>query len=140
MVRNKGKSGPRLKGKFGMRAAALPSSETMKELVKGKEDKLAAKRKLNEVKPVLEPQGETDEDMAFPLSKYQLGHTIRSTVKAAEERIRKQRGEKRVRGEKGAVQQLVLKEFRKEPRWRLKGLGIQTSQPEVICPPSRRCT
>ncbi len=132
MGRNTSKGMPRLRGKIGMRAVGVPSLETMKELVKSKEEKLAAKRKFAEVKPEFNPGDRKDDKMSFAISCAQLQYTTRSKEKGIEEYNRKMRGEKRVRGEIEEVRQRVFQEFGTSPRWTLQGLATQLAQPEVF--------
>jgi transcription initiation factor TFIIF subunit beta len=68
----------------------------------------------------------------FKLHEDQLMYTMSNGEKAADITARRQLNEKRVRGDRGEVQEQLFELFKAQRYWKLKALANETDQPEAF--------
>ena len=132
MIHSTQKKAYGLKGKIGMRGGVQPPAEAMKNLVIAKKEMIEAKKRENEVQPLVDPKHKKDPTMSFALSKDQLFYVHNNAKAAGEEMRRKAKGEKRTQASKDEVLRMILQKFNQQQYWTLKSMGIETQQPEVL--------
>ncbi len=131
LVHNSHKKQFGLRGKIGMRGVAIPPAGLMQEVVAERTQMMEAKKRDNEVKPVIDPKKRKDPVLIVPLDPDQSDYVFGPMRGVTEDKRRREKGEKRVRGTREEVLRMVFEKFQERPYWTLKALGIATQQPEV---------
>eukprot|EP00826_Nyctotherus_ovalis_P024525 TRINITY_DN1895_c0_g1_i3.p3 TRINITY_DN1895_c0_g1~~TRINITY_DN1895_c0_g1_i3.p3 ORF type:complete len:174 (+),score=41.01 TRINITY_DN1895_c0_g1_i3:328-849(+) len=119
-----------IKGAFGMRGTLIPPPELLVALMSKKHATMEAKKAEREVKPVVDPKTRRDPMYTCPLDPNHDDFVFGASKGTREDRIRKGRGERRVRTSRDEVLIMIYDLFNKRPYWTLKALGLETQQPE----------
>ena len=133
LVQNVHKKQYSLKGKFDMRGVTIPSDSLMQEVIVERTGLMEAKKRENEVKPIVKVSkiGRKEPKLEVPLDSEHADYVYGSMKGVYEDKRRREKGEKRVRGTREEVLRMVFDKFEEQTCWTLSALGVATQQPEV---------
>ncbi len=132
MGHNTAKKEYKLHGKVGLRTGTTLSAEGMHALITAKNAMEEIKKRENEVRPVVNPKERRDVSMTFRLYEDQAEYVYGKSEGAKREKMRREKGEKRVRETDENAIRMIYEKFEEKPFWTLKNLGVATQQPDVF--------
>jgi len=121
-----------IKGAFGKRCTLIPPPELLTALMSKKNKIREDKKAAQEVKPIIDPKDQRDAIASFPLDPNHDIYVFGASKGVRDDRARRYRGEKRVKATPEEAYEMIYENFKKQPYWTLKALGIATQQPDVL--------
>jgi len=125
-----------IKGKIGFRCSMIPSMGLMQEIAAMDTQSEDLKQKKLEVKPVVQVRAQKDKErdmqLSVKLDPQHYEYVYGQTESVKQDKIRKDKNERRTRGDADDVRRQLFDLFKIERYWSLEALGTNTQQPAVF--------